>query len=207
MSPNKGNPAPLAAGRAPNSFCLAAERTKHSENGPHYQGSTIGPLSGTKRRRRRTKKPDAGDAPWLSNCLLDDGGRVIANLANVLVCLRTDPAVASAFVFDEMMQTAMLVKPLPVAPKGKPAGDDPLPRPIRDEDVSQLQEFLQHSGLPSIGRDIVHQAVDQRARERSCHPVRQWLDQLVWDRVERLSRWLETYLGAIGPAEYLAAIG
>jgi predicted P-loop ATPase len=53
----------------------------------------------------------------------------------------------------------------------------------------------------------VHQAVDQRARECSFHPVREWLDGLSWDGTERLPGWLQTYLGATGPQDYLAAIG
>ena len=78
---------------------------------------------------------------------------------------------------------------------------------MRDGDVSQLQEWLQHQGLPRIGMDTVHQAVDQRARERSFHPVREWLDSLTWDGTERLSGWLQTYLGATDSQDYLAAIG
>ena len=90
------------------------------------------------------------------------------------------------------------MKRLPVAPNGKHAGTDPVPRLARDEDVSQLQEWLQHQGLPRIGKDTVHQAVDQRARERSFHPVRDWLDSLAWDGAERLGGWLKAYLGATG---------
>ena len=51
-------------------------------------------------------------------------------------------------------------------------------------------------GMPKIGRDQVHQAVDQRAMERAFHPVRDYLDGLRWDKTHRLDAWLSTYLGA-----------
>jgi predicted P-loop ATPase len=144
---------------------------------------------------------------WLRHCLDDDRGRIIANLANAMIALRADPSVLDAVAFDEMLQAVVLVKRLPIAPGGERSGDDPVPRAMRDEDVSQLQEWLQHQGLPRMGREIVHQAVDQRARERSFHPVHEWLDVLEWDGTERLNRWLQTYLGATGPPDYLTGIG
>ena len=105
------------------------------------------------------------------------------NVANVMIALRGDTALSGAFEFDEMMQTQMLMALLPLAPNGQHAGGGPYPRAIRDDDVSQLQEWLQHQALPNVGRVIVHQAVHQRARERSYHPVRDQLDGLAnaWD--------------------------
>jgi predicted P-loop ATPase len=156
---------------------------------------------------RGAKKAKAEHDGWLGRCLVDDRGRVVANLANAMIALRADPSLSGTVAFDEMQQDAMLAELLPIAPNAKCAGLDPVPRPLRDEDVSQLQEWLQHQGLPRIGREIVHQAVDQRARECSFHPVRDWLDGLEWDGTERLNGWLRTYLGATGPQDYLAAIG
>jgi predicted P-loop ATPase len=66
-------------------------------------------------------------------------------------------------------------------------------------------------GLPRIGREIVGQAVEIFARERSFHPVREWLNSLVWDGVRRIDRWLFVYFGAEAEndaaIEYVSAIG
>ena len=145
---------------------------------------------------------------WLATCEKDDRDHIIANLANLMIALRLDPALADAFAFDQMLQAPILRCALPVAPNGKTTnGTDPLPRPLRDPDISDLREYVQHYGFPRIGRDVSHEAVDKRAREHSFHPVRKWLDSLVWDGTPRLDGWLATYLGAIGEREYLAAIG
>lgn len=92
----------------------------------------------------------------------------------------------------------MLHARLPVAANAEHAGQGPYPREVRDEDVSQLQEWLQHCGIPRVGPDIVHQAVDQRAHERSYHPLRNWLDSLKGkhDGKSRVGTWLTDYLGA-----------
>src|SRR5271167_3264850 len=91
---------------------------------------------------------------------------------------KLNPAPTAAFRFKE----------LPVAPGGERASFGLLPRPVTDGDVSQLQEWLQHAGLPKIGRETTHQAVDQRAQERSFHPIRDYLGALAWDGTPRVER-------------------
>ena len=158
------------------------------------------------KRQRDRKSSVAACAPsWLTQCLSDDRGRVLPNLANALIALRSAPETADAFGFDEMQQTAVLRHELPVAPEGTAAGG-PFPRPARDADGSQLQEWLQHAGLPKIGREQVFQALDQRAEERRTHPVRDFLDGLAWNGQPRIGAWLRTYLGA-ADTEYIKGIG
>jgi predicted P-loop ATPase len=77
---------------------------------------------------------------------------------------------------------------------------------VPDEDVSQLQEYLQHHGMTKVGKDTAHQTVDQRARERAFHPVRNYLAELRWDGVRRLDHWMSDMLGA-DPTIYTSRIG
>jgi predicted P-loop ATPase len=79
-------------------------------------------------------------------------------------------------------------------------------RPLTDADVTQIQEALQHAGLPRLTKDCVHQAVDLRAVECAFHPVRKHLESLSWDGRQRLNSWLAEYLGA-GKTSYTEAIG
>ena len=60
--------------------------------------------------------------------------------------------------------------------------------------------------MPTIGCDIIHQAIGLRAHERAFHPIRDYLEGLGWDGVERLDGWLARYLQA-DPSAYSAAIG
>ena len=57
---------------------------------------------------------------------------------------------------DEMARVDMLAHPIPDAIE--PAGGSE-PRPIRDTDVTALQEWLQRAGLTGLTKDATHQAV------------------------------------------------
>ncbi len=62
-------------------------------------------------------------------------------------------------------------------------------------------------GHPTIGEGVVHAAVRPFARASSSyHPVRDYLQGLVWDGRGRLSTWPVRYLGAMD-SEYVRAIG
>ena len=145
-------------------------------------------------------------AAWLSGCVRDDRGRVVPNLANVLLALRAAPELKDAFTYDQMLRATMLRRELPCALRSDAIPAEPLPRPVRDTNVSQVQEWLQHQGLPRVGIETVHHAVDQRAQECAGHPVRDYLDKLKWDGVCRLDHWLVECLGA-EPSSYVARIG
>ena len=120
---------------------------------------------------------------WLHKCQLNAKKKPLANLANVLIALREDPDVKASLAFDEVLQAAMFM-------------GNATPRPLTDADVTAIHEWLQRNGLPNVGKDTVFQAAEFRARERSYHPIRDYLNALRWDNVVRLDTWLNRYLGA-----------
>jgi predicted P-loop ATPase len=127
---------------------------------------------------------------WVRNCLRGEYGRPIPNLANAMLALRSDPAFKDMFAYDEMLRAAMLMRAI-----DEPAGAFK-PRALTDVDVGKLQEMLQKLALVRLPKDIAHQAVDIVAHERRFHPVRDYLDGLVWDGTSRVRGWLADYLGA-----------
>lgn len=133
-------------------------------------------------------------APWLASCQVDAHASPRANLFNAMLALRMDRRLEGCFAYDEMLRAPVLRASVPgaVVEHSPPV----LPRPVRDEDVTLVQEFLQRAGLETIGKDVVHQAVDLRARECSFHPVRDYLESLRWDGAPRLDDWTTCYLGA-----------
>jgi predicted P-loop ATPase len=142
---------------------------------------------------------------WNAALRRNGNGVVYPDLANVLIALRSEPQLRDALAFDEMLQESMLQKTPPIAPNSAP-GEAP-PKKVNDDDVARLQEWLQHVGMPKVGRETVGQAVELRARDKRFHPVRERLQSIEWDGEPRLATWLKTYLGASGPEEYLTAIG
>jgi predicted P-loop ATPase len=122
------------------------------------------------------------------------------NAGNVLLALQTEPELKGAFGYDEMLRTEMLLRAL--------FGDEPnfKPRPVTDTDVTAVQVHLQWFGFPRLGKDTTHQAIDKYARENSFHLIRDYLNGVEWDGIERLPEWLHAYLGA-DKNEYTAVIG
>lgn len=153
--------------------------------------------------------PD-GVGDWWNRLRRDDRGRIIPDLDNVLIALRGDNRMSYAVAFDEMMQHSIITREWPRVDEADPA-PKPIPREVDDDAIAGLQQWLQRSGLARVGREIVGQAVEHIARERPQHPIRDYLDNLEWDRKPRLDTWLFTFLGACAETdqeiEYVRAIG
>lgn len=138
-------------------------------------------------RPRGAAKPE-----WLNDVHKSDTGKPLPILANVMMALRADMALVALFARDEMFCGDILMQPLP----GGNFDAAFAPRPVTDDDITALQEWLQNAGLRRVAKDTVHQAVSLRARERAFHPVGEYLEGLVWDGTKRLKDWLTTYVGA-----------
>ena len=141
-----------------------------------------------------SSQPPPNDNPvnWLDLCELSKG-RPLANLANVMIALRMDPALKDAFAWDEMKLMTIVKGPIPGA---SASGPGCLPREISEVDVTKVQEYLQTSGLSRVGTDVVHQAIELRADECAEHPVHKYVNSLVWDGKPRVEGWLHSHLGA-----------
>jgi hypothetical protein len=62
---------------------------------------------------RRPPKAAPARQDWLSNALADERGRLLPNLANVMIALRGAPEIEDAFSFDEILRAPILDKRLP----------------------------------------------------------------------------------------------
>jgi predicted P-loop ATPase len=155
-------------------------------------GGTADKLAALTAEVWRTKAEPRGAAAWLPDCIKDHNGQPLPILANVATALRSDPDLKNLLVYDEMARLILITKPMLM--------------PVQDHFVSGLQERLQRAGLPRIGTDVTHQAVEMRARECGFHPVRDYLERLRWDGAPRLNAWLSFYLGA-EQSLYTANIG
>ena len=67
-------------------------------------------------------------------------------------------------------------------------------KPIEEDELLDFVVLLQTSGLPTISRDVVYQAVQRYAFQHSYDEAQDWLRSLTWDKKERLSSWLSLAL-------------
>lgn len=184
---------------------LAAGKAKPRDPPAPSRGSRPNSERRLQKRGTAIPQPALTQGDWRDRLIEGRDRAVLSNLANVLLAFREDPAFDGLLAYDDMARSTFLMRPL-IRHDGTPAMEVPTPRPITDEDVGAIQEWLQVDGIAKASKDTVHQAVDMRAKERSFHPVRDYLDALKWDGSERLDSWLYDYLKA-EPTEYAAGIG
>ena len=142
---------------------------------------------------RRRKQPD-----WTDALILDKEGKIVGNLANVILILREAPEWKGVLGYDEFNARVVI--------KGRPPfEDEPSDTLWTDHHESQVRVWFLRKGIsPSAGD--VGRAVQAAARHKPFHPVRGYFDSLVWDGVPRLESWLPTYFH-VEDSEYVRAIG
>lgn len=165
--------------------------------------ATVHPFRPKTGRKGKASSPPRPVASWLNEAIRDHRGEPIPNLANAMLAMRSAPELQDIFARDEM-QCATVTQREPPR-QGRP-GVECETRPTSDIDVGRVQEFLQHAGLPRISKDTTHQACDQRAAERSFHPLKDYLNGLQWDGQTRIKNWLSRYLG-VEASPYVSGIG
>jgi putative DNA primase/helicase len=116
-----------------------------------------------------------------------EAGTPKALLANAITALRFDPAWWGVLAFNEFSLYAVTKK---ITPWQKPAGNI-----WTDHDDSLAANWLQHNGI-LVSSKVAGEAVQTVARDNSFHPVRDYVNALLWDGRERLDLWLTSYLGA-----------
>lgn len=107
-------------------------------------------------------------------------------LANVTLILEHDEAWVDALAYDEFAERIIITRSCP-------AGE---PGPLGEDAEVRAAEWIQQSKYAvEVTATCVDQAILVVAHRRRVHPLRDWLDTLIWDGVPRIETWLQRYLG------------
>lgn len=120
-----------------------------------------------------------------------ESGQPLPTLHNVMLTLRNHPKLAKIIRYDEMLRAPVLLDQIPNTPH-----DPTIPRQLRDADVIAIQEEIQLVGLRRVAKGTVQDGIDLRSEQDRFHPVKDYLNGLVWDGEPRVDKWLTYYLGA-----------
>jgi predicted P-loop ATPase len=126
-----------------------------------------------------------------------EGGGKMPLLANAITALQTAAEWQSVLGFNEFT--------LQVVTRKSPPWPKPMAANWTDIDDIKLAEWLQHSGV-LVGKQIAADAAQAVATTNPFHPVKEYLEGLKWDGVERLKIWLCAYLG-VDDSAYTCAVG
>jgi hypothetical protein len=138
------------------------------------------------------------DAEWKQALLMVEdrqGNKRLAKTAgNVAVLFINHPDLAGSLVFDDFDGEARWARQPPgIAGAGELT---PAVGPLRDADTVWAQQWLAQTDGVLMSSEVVWSGLTRAAEARRAHPVRDWLNGLEWDGVERVPGWLSSYLGA-----------
>jgi predicted P-loop ATPase len=143
---------------------------------------------------------DSNEA-WRDHLILTITGTPKPLLANAITALREAPAWHSVLAYDQFAMETII----DAAPPWDFKTSAWISRAWSSHDDLLTAEWLQRAGI-SVNAATAAQAVEAAARDRSFHPVREYLSNLQHDGVSRLDTWLSTCLGA-EQTTYNATVG
>lgn len=132
----------------------------------------------------------APEPSWLKQLQRNKSGLPHPTVANALIILAHDPKFDGMLAFNAFTGRRVLLKTPPPATTKDFVMPGPYPRSWREEDVSLIQAYMQRVWSDKFSHRTISDAMQVAALEHSFHPVRDWLDDLVWDGSPRLDNWL-----------------
>ncbi len=144
----------------------------------------------------------AGPEKWRLQLLRKDG-RLIDCRENIYIMLRNHPLWAGVIWLDDFARRIVKQKP---APWDRAAGFVPGSEWAHEDDLRLGMWLAQREALLIRSQENLSTAVAWVATESRFHPVRNYLDALVWDGQARCADWLTDYLG-VEKTEYAMLAG
>lgn len=140
------------------------------------------------------------DTTWQEALDINSKGKVLPTRDNVIIIMEHDPLLKGAIAYNEIERLEYLCRSLP----WHKLKNKKIPEPLREVDWAGLRHYLEKT-YEIIAVKTIEDAVHIVADRRSYHPVRDYLDGLIWDGTPRVDTLLINYLGAEDSA-YVRAV-
>lgn len=138
-----------------------------------------------------TTDEDAPDTEWLDKLEPAKGNNGFKpTYDNIYLIIKNDPDLKGCFAYDTFNERPVF-KRLPPWRR-----EDDTEIFVRDDDEANLRIFLSRVPWKIEGRGKIEDAMEAVCRENAYHPVREYLDGLIWDGTSRLDTLFIDYLGA-----------
>jgi predicted P-loop ATPase len=129
---------------------------------------------------------------WKDHLLVTSTGSPRSLLANAITALREHPAWFGVLAYDEFGRETILM----ASPPWDSRVSQWQPRAWSAHDDLLVAEWLQRQEI-AVNSMVAAQAVEAVSRDRSIHPVKEYLESLQHNGKTRLESWLSEYLGAV----------
>lgn len=142
---------------------------------------------------------DKWEGPADRRLAVDDRGKLLPTLDNVVLVLRHDEAWRGVLAYNEFAGTIVkrLRPPFAQAETGE----------WTDQDDARLELWMaMNYHMRRLPESAIQRGVMLTADDNRFHEVRDYLNGLKWDGIARLRQWLHLYLGAT-QSDYTALAG
>ena len=132
---------------------------------------------------------EPANTDWLGLLTMNLRGEIEPTIPNFELIIDNDPRLKNRFYYDEFEDRTFVHLPLPWDKEKNRSRD------LKDIDDSNLESFI------SKEYKVHHAANIKKAFDNVCysykvHPVREYLNKLVWDGLPRIEHVLTEYMGA-----------
>lgn len=139
--------------------------------------------------------------------LIRENGKLLKTIANLVNCFYIDENLKDLFIYNEFSGTIEYSRN--AIWHGVEKGQE-----LRDKDIVFVQYYLAQNKQFEMGIDKITNAITELSERNHFHPVREYLDNLVWDGEKRLDEWLakttgtddNAYSRAVGSKYLMAAV-
>ncbi len=159
------------------------------------------------RERAKRKLPATRVSTWEASIVYETKGRGAATesvmsptAGNLALLLANEPAWKGCLGYNEFAERDEWIR----SPPEQPGFPTPQPGEMRDDHDTYIQHWFHGKRKMSVA--AVTAAVQAAARANRFHPVRDYLNALVWDGELRLTKLLPKYFG-VADSHYSQQVG
>jgi len=125
---------------------------------------------------------------WLQELTYTEQGKLRSTISNFSLIIENEPLLKGKIAYNEFSNRAVVIGQLPWRSKNNKSD-------WTETDDSGLREFIEkYYGISSTAKCA--DALALSFEKHSFHPVKEYLDSLMWDGVERINTLFIDYLGA-----------
>lgn len=140
------------------------------------------------------------DTSWQDNLELSKKGKILPTRDNLVIILEHDPVLKDAIAFNQLEGVEYIKRSLPWHKLKRKA----IPEPVREVDDAAMRRYIEKTyELDNVRK--IEDALHIVAEKNAYHPVKEYLDELIWDGIPRVETLLIDYLGA-EDTDYVRAV-
>jgi predicted P-loop ATPase len=139
------------------------------------------------------------DISWTQNLEVDKKGEYLSSSKNIDTILKNDPMLKGIFKLNLFDNKRYITRPLPWHPFDGEVDQ------LKDVDMSGVRNYFDVIyGITSVSK--IDDSVSLEFQRNSFHPIKDYLEGLVWDGKERVNTLLVDYFGTPDDPYHRAAI-